>query len=72
MRRDCEIMMTLNLDFWLTLFSREEFSFRNAYVSFLVGAKQLYTQKWFINTDQNQRFKKITEKQRKTSIYQIV
>ena len=35
-------MMTLDLDFWLMLCSREEFSFRNVYVSMLVGTKQLY------------------------------
>ena len=29
------------------LCSREEFSFRNVYVSMLVGTKQVYTQKWF-------------------------
>ena len=29
------------------LCSREEFSFRNVYVSMLAGTKQLYTQKWF-------------------------
>ena len=34
--------MTLDLDFWLMLCSRGEFSFRNVYVSMLVGTKQLY------------------------------
>ena len=47
MQRDCEIMMPLDLDFWLMLCSREEFSFRNIYVSMLVGTKQLHMQKWF-------------------------
>ena len=46
-QRDCEIMITLDLDFWLMLCIREEFCFRNVYVSILVGTKQLYTHKWF-------------------------
>ena len=29
------------------LCSQDEFSFSNVYVSMLVGAKQLYKQKWF-------------------------
>ena len=40
-------MTTLDLDFGLMLCSREEFSFRNVYVSILVGTKQQCTQKWF-------------------------
>ena len=44
---DSEITMTLYLDFWLMLCSREEFSFRNVYVSILEGTKQLYRPKWF-------------------------
>ena len=36
--------MTLYLEVWLMLCSREEFSFRHVYVSMLVGTKQLYTQ----------------------------
>ena len=47
MQRDCEIMMTLELNFWLMLCSQEDLSFRNIYVSMLVGIKQLHTQKWF-------------------------
>ena len=47
MQSDCEIMMTLDLDFRLLFCSREECSFRNVYVSMLVGTKQLYAQKWF-------------------------
>ena len=54
MQRDYEIMMTLDLEFWLMLcVSREEFSFRNVYVStkqlqnVYVGTKQLYAQNWF-------------------------
>ena len=35
--------MMLDLDFRLVLCSREEFSFKNVYVSVLVGSKQLYT-----------------------------
>ena len=50
-QRDYEIMMTLDLDLWLMLCSREEFSFRNVHVSMLVGTKRLYTHKWFKNTD---------------------
>ena len=46
-QRDCEIMMTLDLDSLHMLCSREEFSFKNVYVSMLVGTKHLYTQKWF-------------------------
>ena len=46
-QRDCEIMMALDLDFRLMLWSREEFSFRNVYLSMLVNTDQLYTQKWF-------------------------
>ena len=47
MQRDCEIMMTLDLDLWLMLWSREEFSFRNVYASMLAGTNQLYMQKRF-------------------------
>ena len=36
--------MSLDLDFWLVLGSREDLSFRNVYVSMLVGTKQPYTQ----------------------------
>ena len=39
--------MTLVFDVLFMLCSREEFSFRNVYVSMLVGTKQLYTQKRF-------------------------
>ena len=42
-QRDCKIMMTSDLNFWLLLCSREEFYFRNVYFSMLVGTKQLYT-----------------------------
>ena len=42
MQRDCEIMMTLDLDVWLMLCSCEAFSFRNVYVSMLIGTKQLH------------------------------
>ena len=38
---DCEIKMTLYLEFWLLLCSREKSSFRNVYVSMLVGTKQV-------------------------------
>ena len=47
MKRDCEIMMTLDMDIWLMLCRSEEFYFRNVYVSMLLGTKQLYTQKRF-------------------------
>ena len=55
-QQDCEVMIMLDLDFWLMLCSREEVSFRNIYVwyrnksinvSMLVASKQLYMQKWF-------------------------
>ena len=45
---EAQITMTLDLDFWLMLCRREEFSFRNVYDSMLVGTKlNLFTQKWF-------------------------
>ena len=44
-QRHCEIMVALDLDFWLMLYSREEFSFRNVYVSMLVGIKKRYIRK---------------------------
>ena len=48
-QHDCEIIMTLDFDFWLMPCSREEFSFRNIYVSMFVhvGTKQPYTHQWF-------------------------
>ena len=46
--RDCQIMMALDLDFWLMRCIREGVSFRNVKVSKLVGTKQLYEDAWMI------------------------
>ena len=46
--------MTLDFDFWLKFCSREEFSFRNVYVSMVEGANFGYIRKKKIdsrNTD---------------------
>ena len=42
-QRVCKIMVTLDVDLWLMICSREEDALKTVYVSMLVGAKQVCT-----------------------------
>ena len=48
-RRICEIMVTLDLIFWLVLCSHEDVSFNIIFLNVLEGIKLIHLSMWFKN-----------------------